>query len=71
MVTIKFDTDNAAFEDARNETAWILRKLAQRIDAQDPDAPSVEMQIGDSNGNRIGTCTLDYSETESEGSNGN
>jgi hypothetical protein len=59
MVRIEFETTNAAFEDARNETAWILRKLAQRIDQQDPDGPNVEMPIADSNGNTIGKCTLE------------
>ena len=51
-ITIKIETDNAAFDgaDRRYEVARILRKVAYDIDRGDtPDA------LHDINGNRVGT----------------
>jgi hypothetical protein len=52
MVTIKFDTDNAAFEDNPNEIRSLLDELAFRIQNSQPgDSGSIK----DSNGNTVGS----------------
>lgn len=51
MFTVKFETDNAAFEDEnmRYETARILREIAERIETGMQYGP-----VRDANGNTIG-----------------
>jgi len=49
MVTIKIETDNAAFEELHTETARILRVLADRIDDGETSG-----NLFDVNGNRVG-----------------
>lgn len=49
MMTIKFRTDNAAFDDKEEECIWILRVIAYEIENGDTDGV-----ITDSNGNKIG-----------------
>ena len=55
MFTLKFETDNAAFdEDHRQETARILREIAREIEGGLNDGP-----VRDINGNKIGGVHLD------------
>ena len=56
MITIKIDTNNAAFEDNPNEVAEILEKLAKSWRTHH-DLPESER---DSNGNTV--CELTLSE---------
>lgn len=55
-LTITIDMDNAAFEDRDNETAWIIRKLADKIDTQ--GLPTDADLVFDSNGNRVGIARV-------------
>lgn len=50
---IQFNCDNAAFEDQGNEIAWILKKLADKIESYE-DNQEVSGAIVDSNGNKVG-----------------
>jgi hypothetical protein len=55
MFTIKFETDNAAFEDdSCAEVARILRALASRIEQQGMITDCDGFAVIDSNGNTIG-----------------
>ena len=58
MITIRIDTDNAAFEDNPFEMAEILEKLAQSWRAHH-DLPE---SATDSNGNTVCEVTLEESE---------
>jgi len=49
MITIKIDTDNAAFEYERSEIARILREIADRIERGE----EVNFAM-DYNGNKVG-----------------
>lgn len=51
---IKFDCDNAAFEDRNNEISWILKKLADKLETCHDDNEELYESIHDSNGNKIG-----------------
>lgn len=56
-VTVKIDTDNAAFEDCDGaEVARILRELADRID-NEPLGKKDCRFARDINGNRVGQLT--------------
>ena len=64
MIRIEIDTGNDAFQPAqpdgwRQETAWIMHDLADRILTGQP-LPS---PLRDYNGNRVGQAELDPSET--------
>ena len=50
-ITIKINTDNAAFEDWREETARILRKLA---DDTENGKDLNDLFLMDHNGNKVG-----------------
>ena len=50
---IQFNCDNAAFEDQGNEIAWILKKLADKMESYE-DNHEVHGAIVDSNGNKVG-----------------
>jgi hypothetical protein len=54
-VTVKIDTENAAFSDGNSgtETARILRDLADRIDGEPLNKNDCRFAM-DSNGNRVG-----------------
>ena len=52
-VTIKFKTDNAAFDDSY-EIGRILRGIAYEID----NGNTTDIDVRDANGNRIGTCKV-------------
>lgn len=52
-IVIKFDCDNAAFEDRNNEISWILKKIADKIESFGNDEELYESVL-DSNGNKIG-----------------
>lgn len=58
MITIRIDTDNAAFEDNPFEMAEILEKLAKSWRAHH-DLPESAL---DSNGNTVCLITLEESE---------
>lgn len=58
MITIRIDTDNAAFEDNPFEMAEILEKLAKSWRAHH-DLPE---SANDSNGNTVCLITLEESE---------
>jgi len=62
MITIRIDTDNAAFEDNPFELAEILEKLAKSWRAHH-DLPE---SATDSNGNTVCEITLEGEEEESE-----
>lgn len=51
FVTIRFNTDNAAFEDLDAETARILRALADRVEY---GSKGEYIPIMDINGNQVG-----------------
>ena len=52
MISIQFETDNAAFQDCRGEEiARILKEAAEKIEDGSTDFP-----IYDINGNKIGKC---------------
>ena len=54
VITIR-DMDNAAFEgDPSQETARIIRKLADRIDGQPHFSPGHSQPLMDINGNEVG-----------------
>lgn len=56
MVTIKIETDNAAFEEAfGDEVARILRDLARRFESQTCIDGTA---IRDINGNKVGTVKV-------------
>ncbi len=58
-VTIKIDTDNAAFEgDTATETARILRELANRFDYAPDSGETVTIPLRDLNGNICGSCKV-------------
>lgn len=64
MVRIEFSTGNAAFDESRNvEIARILRDLAERIERADDDSAEYYLQVRDVNGNGIGTCRVEESDT--------
>jgi hypothetical protein len=52
MITIQFNTDNAAFEENPSEVYVVLELLAHKINKS---KPGDEGTIKDSNGNTIGT----------------
>ena len=57
-ITITFETGNAAFDDApASEIAAILRRLADAIE-ETGDLPNPR----DTNGNRVGTSTIEDAE---------
>lgn len=54
-ITIKFDTDNAAFEDASHlESGRVLRRVAERIETHPGLRAGDSITLRDSNGNTIG-----------------
>ena len=59
MLTLKIQTDNAAFEDngIGAEVAQILRKLANNIEDVTGE-PDMEFALMDSNGNKVGKAFL-------------
>ena len=58
---VKFDTDNAAFEnDPSIEAARILRMIADRIETQ--GCPEFYQTIHDINGNDVGRYALKHPE---------
>lgn len=58
MFQMRFDTENAAFEEGgrESETARILRKVADRIERG--EATGLFQNVLDSNGNPVGTFKL-------------
>lgn len=58
-ITIKINTDNAAFEGrTRAETAYILRKLAEYLDYGSVLNEDVRLPAVDCNGNTVGYLTV-------------
>ena len=58
MLKIRFDTDNAAFDDMKEiEVARILRELAGKIESG--GASGMFQNVHDINGNIVGTFKLD------------
>ena len=53
-ITIKFNTDNAAFEDNSEELALVLAQAEKIISSGDFDKP-----LRDSNGNKVGSVTVE------------
>lgn len=58
-LTVTIESDNDAFEHAqgRTETAYLLRKVAGRIESLDEGGPII-----DANGNTVGSFTFTPSE---------
>jgi len=59
--TIRFDTGNTAFDEGNGpaESARILRKIARAIEDGHEDGA-----IHDTNGNRVGSWSVDFPESE-------
>lgn len=53
-IKIEFNTDNAAFEDADYEMAHVLEQAKNIINSGNYDRP-----LRDSNGNKVGTVSLE------------
>lgn len=51
--TVEFSMDNAAFEDATDETAAVLRRVIAAINQQPAWSPG-RNKLRDSNGNTVG-----------------
>lgn len=60
MFTLSFKTGNAAFEgaDLGPEVALILRALADRVEDMSAEELPLDLNIYDSNGNRVGAATI-------------
>jgi len=68
MISIKFDTDNAAFdgEDRGPEIARILRVLANRLEQRGGVDAGAEWTIYDINGNHVGDLVLSHRDIDEE-----
>lgn len=58
MLTLKINTDNAAFEHMGSEVSAILRRLADKIEDLEGEDVDESFTLMDSNGNKVGNAFL-------------
>lgn len=58
MLTLKINTDNAAFEHMGSEVASILRRLSDNLEDLEGEDVDESFTLMDSNGNRVGKAFL-------------